>query len=65
MYGPGCTSCTDPKICFSQKDIYVRRRYWMELMKACDCEVIYNLGKLMWLLMLRQKRTRSYVSTSL
>ena len=48
LYGTRCTLYTDHKslqYVFSQKDMNVRQRRWMELLKDYDCEIKYHPGK--------------------
>ena len=48
LYGTKCTLFTDHKslqYMFTQKEMNVRQRRWMELLKDYDCEIKYHPGK--------------------
>ena len=48
LYGEKCEIYTDHKSLkyfFTQKDLNMRQRWWMELVKDYDCDILYNLGK--------------------
>lgn len=48
LYGTKCTLFTDHKslqYVFTQKEMNVRQRRWMELLKDYDCEIKYHPGK--------------------
>ncbi|KAK1424176.1 hypothetical protein QVD17_19496 [Tagetes erecta] len=48
LYGTKCTLYTDHKSLkyfFEQKDLNMRQRRWLELIKDYDCEIHYHLGK--------------------
>jgi hypothetical protein len=41
----------ESKVHFTQNDLNLRQRRWLELIKDYDLEIHYHLGKQMWLLM--------------
>ncbi|KAD6795232.1 hypothetical protein E3N88_06128 [Mikania micrantha] len=48
LYGVKCTIYTDHKSLkyfFEQKDLNMRQRRWLELLKDYDCEILYHPGK--------------------
>ncbi|XP_076942660.1 uncharacterized protein LOC143612597 [Bidens hawaiensis] len=48
LYGVKCTIYTDHKILkyfFDQKDLKMRQRRWLELVKDYDCDILYRPGK--------------------
>ncbi|KAI3717316.1 hypothetical protein L1987_68865 [Smallanthus sonchifolius] len=48
LYGAKCTIYTDHKSLkyfFEQKDLNMRQRRWLELVKDYDCEILYHPGK--------------------
>ncbi|KAI3821810.1 hypothetical protein L1987_09383 [Smallanthus sonchifolius] len=48
LYGKMCTTYTDHKILkyfFDQKDLNMRKRRWLELVKDYNCEILYHPGK--------------------
>ena len=48
LYGVTCEIYTDHKslkYIFEQKDLNLRQRRWMELLKDYDCTILYHLGK--------------------
>ncbi|KAK1435339.1 hypothetical protein QVD17_01100 [Tagetes erecta] len=48
LYGVKCTIYTDHKSLkyfFDQKDLNMRQRRWLELVKDYDCEILYHPGK--------------------
>ena len=48
LYGGKCKIFTDHqslKYLFSQKDLNMRQRRWLELLKDYDCEILYHPGK--------------------
>ncbi|KAD4585810.1 hypothetical protein E3N88_23411 [Mikania micrantha] len=48
LYGVKCTIYTDHKSLkyfFEQKDLNMRQRRWLELIKDYDCDILYHLGK--------------------
>lgn len=48
LYGEKCEIYTDHqslKYIFSQKDLNMRQRRWLELLKDYDCEILYHPGK--------------------
>ena len=48
LYGAKCTIYTDHKSLkyfFEQKDLNMRQRRWLELIKDYDCEILYHPGK--------------------
>ncbi|KAD2393085.1 hypothetical protein E3N88_40062 [Mikania micrantha] len=48
LYGVKCTIYTDHKSLkyfFTQKDLNMRQRRWLELLKDYDCEILYHPGK--------------------
>ena len=48
MYGKRCEIYTDHKSLkyfFTQKELNMRLRRWLELIKDYDCEINYHLGK--------------------
>ncbi|KAD3336153.1 hypothetical protein E3N88_31672 [Mikania micrantha] len=48
LYGVKCTIYTDHislKYFFEQKDLNMRQRRWLELLKDYDCEILYHPGK--------------------
>ncbi|KAI3669693.1 hypothetical protein L6452_41033 [Arctium lappa] len=48
LYGTKCTLYTDHKILkyvFDQKELNMRQRRWLELLKDYDCELLYHPGK--------------------
>ena len=48
LYGTKCTLYTDHKslqYMFNQRELNVRQRRWMELLKDYDCEIKYHPGK--------------------
>ncbi|KAI3822130.1 hypothetical protein L1987_09711 [Smallanthus sonchifolius] len=48
LYGVKCIIYTDHKILkyfFEQKDLNMRQRRWLELLKDYDCEILYHPGK--------------------
>ncbi|KAI3817324.1 hypothetical protein L1987_11113 [Smallanthus sonchifolius] len=48
LYGTKCTIYTDHKSIkyfFDQKDLNMRQRRWLELVKDYDCEILYHPGK--------------------
>ncbi|KAL8120200.1 hypothetical protein AgCh_017373 [Apium graveolens] len=48
LYGEKCEIYTDHKslkYIFTQKELHMRHRRWLELIKGYDCEILYHLGK--------------------
>jgi hypothetical protein len=48
LYGGRCEICTDHKSLkyfFTQKELNIRQRMWLELIKDYNCEINYHLGK--------------------
>ena len=48
LYGETCEIYTDHKslkYLFSQKELNMRHRRWIELLKDYDCRILYHLGK--------------------
>ncbi len=48
LYGELCEIYTDYKslkYIFQQRDLNLRQRRWMELLKDCNCTIQYHLGK--------------------
>src|SRR5262249_40214885 len=48
LYGERCEIYTDHKslqYIQQQKDLNLRQRRWMELLKDYDCQILYHLGK--------------------
>ena len=48
LYGERCEIYTDHKSLkyfFTQKELNMRQRRWLELVKDYDCEILYHLGK--------------------
>ena len=48
LYGTKCKLFTDHKslqYLFNQKELNMRQRRWLELLKDYDCEILYHLGK--------------------
>ncbi|KAJ4701711.1 Retrotransposon protein, putative, Ty3-gypsy subclass [Melia azedarach] len=48
LYGPTCEIYTDHKslkYLFTQKELNLRQRRWIELIKDCDCTIDYHPGK--------------------
>jgi hypothetical protein len=48
LYGERCEIYTDHKslkYLFTQKELNMRQRRWLELIKDYDCEINYHLGK--------------------
>ena len=48
LYGVKCTVYTDHKSLkyfFTQKELNMRQRRWLELLKDYDCEILYHPGK--------------------
>jgi len=48
LYGEKCEIYTDHKslkYLFTQKELNLRQRRWLELIKDYDCVINYNLGK--------------------
>ena len=48
LYGARCQIYTDHKslkYIFTQKELNMRQRRWLELVKDYDCEILYHLGK--------------------
>ncbi|KAD4385982.1 hypothetical protein E3N88_26151 [Mikania micrantha] len=48
LYGVKCTIYTDHKSLkyfFTQKELNMRQRRWLELLKDYDCEILYHPGK--------------------
>jgi hypothetical protein len=48
LYDTKCTFYTDHKrlkYFFEQKDLNMRQRRWLELIKDYDCEILYHPGK--------------------
>ena len=48
MYGNKCEIYTDHqslKYIFTQKELNMRQRRWLELVKDYDCEILYHPGK--------------------
>jgi len=48
LYGETCEIYTDHKslkYIFEQKDLNLRQRRWMELLKDYDCTILYHPGK--------------------
>ncbi|KAI3707652.1 hypothetical protein L6452_26279 [Arctium lappa] len=48
LYGTKCTLYTDHKslkYVFDQKELNMRQRMWLELLKDYDCELLYHSGK--------------------
>ena len=48
LYGVPCRIFTNHKslqYLFSQKDLNMRQRRWIEHIKDCDCTIEYHLGK--------------------
>lgn len=50
-YKERCEIYTDHKSLkynFTQKELNMRWRRWLELIKDYDCEILYHLGKAIW-----------------
>ncbi|KAL8155572.1 hypothetical protein AgCh_000818 [Apium graveolens] len=48
LYGEKCEICTDHKslkYIFTQKELNMRQRRWLKLIKDYDCEILYHPGK--------------------
>ena len=48
LYGEKCEIYTDHKSLkyfFTQKDLNMRQRRWLELVKDYDCDILYHSGK--------------------
>ena len=48
LYGVTCEIFTDHKslkYIFQQKDLNLRQRRWLELLKDYDCDILYHPGK--------------------
>ena len=48
LYGEKCVIYTDHKSLkyfFTQKDLNMRQRHWLELVKDYDCDILYHPGK--------------------
>jgi hypothetical protein len=48
LYGEKCEIYMDHKSLkcfFIDKELNMRQRRWLELIKDCDCEINYHLGK--------------------
>ena len=48
MYGVTCEIFTDHKslkYIFQQRDLNLRQRRWLELLKDYDCDILYHPGK--------------------
>ena len=48
LYDVTCEIYTDYKslkYIFQQRDLNLRQRRWMELLKDCDCSILYHSGK--------------------
>lgn len=48
LYGEMCEMYTDHKnlkYIFDQRDLNLRQRRWMELLKDYDCTILYHIGK--------------------
>lgn len=48
LYGEKCEIYTDHKSLiyfFTQKELNMRQRRWLELVKDYDCEILYHPGK--------------------
>ena len=48
LYGERCEIYIDhksPKYFFTQKELNMRQRRWLELVKDYDCEILYHPGK--------------------
>ena len=48
LYGEKCEIYTDHKslkYIFTQKELNLRQRRWLELIKDYDCEILYHPGK--------------------
>ena len=48
LYGVTCEISTDHKsltYIFQQRDLNLRQRRWMELLKYYDCSILYHPGK--------------------
>ena len=48
LYGVHCQIYTDhksPKYLFTHKELNMRQRRWLELVKDYDCEIMYHPGK--------------------
>ena len=48
LYGVTCEIYTDHKslkYIFQQRDLNLRQRRWLELLKDYDCSILYHLGK--------------------
>ena len=48
LYGERCEIYTDHKSLkyfFTQKDLNMRQRQWLELVKDYDCDILYHPGK--------------------
>ncbi|GJT34585.1 putative reverse transcriptase domain-containing protein [Tanacetum coccineum] len=48
LYGTKCTAFTDHKSLqhiLDQKELNMRQRHWLELLRDYDCEIRYHLGK--------------------
>ena len=48
LYGERCEIYTDHKSLkyfFTQKDLNMRQRLWLELVKDYDCDILYHPGK--------------------
>ena len=51
LYGEKCEVYTDHKSLkyfFTQKDLNMRQRRWLELVKDYDCNILYHPRKAMW-----------------
>ena len=48
LYGVKCTIYTDHKsLCYvmDQQNLNMRQRRWLDVVKDCDCEILYHPGK--------------------
>ena len=45
LYVEACEIYTDPKYILQHKDLNLRQRKWVELLKDYDCTILYHPGK--------------------
>ena len=66
LYGETCEIYTDHKslkYLFSQKELNMRQRMWIELLKDYDCSILYHPGKANVVVDTLSRKSYGYVST--
>ena len=66
LYGETCEIYTDHKslkYLFSQNELNIRQRRWIELFKDYDCRILYHLGKANVVVDALSRKSYGFVST--